>query len=585
MSLTSIVHDPSVWEIRRSLEELLDHPAFALSSPDTHIEEKQRQTYDQLKALNCWAGCGRALLAAPQRFFSMLEFAAVVNPMLLHVAQIHYGVCLYSALCLHPQSGKGNLLTDELDRMESIGCILATEIGHSSSHISTGTAAEYDPSGDQFILSTTVPENRKFMANVGLEGVPKIGLVTARLRAGNCDCGVFQFLVRIRTQHTITNGISISPVPGSALVPIDCSVVTFSRVAVSRGNWLSDMASLSRDGQQFHDPLGDPRQRAARSFVAFHNSSSAAAVGAAAMARACVCLGLRYAERRAVGNQSGVTETLFSFQVHRLALFRSLARAYSITCLVNRLVKARIASFFPVTSSLSSGALSTAPWATVSQSGGLTKCAAIDHAERVAGECRRLCGAQGTLPINKITVYEDFIRAYYAAGGDNNLIYFDAGRVMALNISYGAPELHVPSKLDLFTSETLRYIAGRKEKEHYDYLANALAETSNSKPGETELWDPLLSAATNLARAHSERLMKESLIEMASSDDREVVMALATLLAAEEIQANGPDKSASLAEQRALSVLVPQKEQLIEAFGLSHLLKNVPLMQDNYDQI
>ena len=119
------------------------------------------------------------------------------------------------------------------------------------------TKVVYDPAEDDFLLSTPSDAATKFPPNVGLDGVAKWAVVTARLTVADADCGAFLFLVRIRDEDGPRPGVHIKPLPPTSLLPMDYACVHFDQVRLHRRQWLRDSASISAGGV-FHDPLDGP---------------------------------------------------------------------------------------------------------------------------------------------------------------------------------------------------------------------------------------------------------------------------------------------------------------------------------------
>lgn len=577
MSIGALIFPKQREQILESLRKLLDKAPF--SAPlNEDPEAAMRRTYAQLKVLNDWAGSGRQLLDDPTRYFTLLEFAIVVNPSLFHIAQVHYGVCLRSALMQKNGTREQDLLIDELDRLDSVASILITELGNANSHVAIQTEALYNPENDTFILKTPAPEARKFMPSVGLSGIAKTGLIFARLRVGTRDHGTYPFLVRLRDgKDNILPGAAIHPIPGSCSIPMDHSMVSFESACIPRSAWLAESVTLNQDGT-LNDPLGSSDKRLLHSLSAFRSAAAATSFGASALARASVFMALNYAGQRLTLGKLAPKQPILTFQAHQRVLFCAMSRAIGSTCLIHRVMQ-------NAESSTTKSGFTLAPWASVHRDLGITKAISVSVCEEAIAACRRVIGAQSSLTVNRMLAYEDMLGAYQNAGGDNNLILFDAGQSMASGIDYHPPEEKViADDADLSAPETLLTIASQKERLLYLQLLESLPADDSEKES-LDYWNGSLSIAAALARAYGDRLLLESLLALcrqADTDDASLLQAMATLYTLDRIRAPAYDRRTEQAIYQALNCLMDAREKLMALLDTALELKGVPIASHNY---
>jgi acyl-CoA oxidase len=567
---------PGMSALWSELVALFDDVTFN-ASEDSSVEAAQRRTYEQLDRLNAWAGTGSELLRDRNRLFTALEFVAIVNPSLFHVAQVHYGVCLASVRELGQPSARLDALVGELDRLDSVGVILITELGTGNSHLATETRAVHDLETDEFILSTPSDAARKFMPNVALQGVAKTGMVFAQLWSGDRYCGVFPFIVPIRSREQITPGIRIKPLPGNSAMGMDYAVVSFDGVRVPRTNWLGETATLSRDGA-FHDPLADHDRRLIRSLGVSRNASTSAAVGAAAVARACTWTALKYASQRTTMGRLGAGRRVLDFHNQRGLLFGALAQTVAITLLANQLVIGAEPSGVRVAAT----SLMSSPWSAVNRVAALVKAVAVGDAQQAIQRCRSASGAQGSLAANRFREFEDLVITYASAGGDNHLILLDLGREMAGEVSRLTACTVLPVELN--SVESLLQLAQFAEHRQYERASRGLPEAMSRGDEPLAIWNPRSLATIDLARAHGQRLAIEGLLKaaQAAADDAEALRALATIHALNSFGALLPYELTDPTLSTALETVAQHLDQILDGFGLSPEIVRAPMAGHDY---
>jgi acyl-CoA oxidase len=581
--LSRLIQRPDTRQHWRELIALLDEEPFS-TDDDLDLEQEQRRTYAQFKILNQWAGTGAALLNDRNRLFTALEFAAVVNPSLFHVAQVHYAVCLASILELGSPSQQLQILIGELNTLTSIGTILITELGKGNSHLAVGTRAVYEPATDQFLLSTPSNAARKFMPNVALSGVGKIGMVIAQLWCGEKNYGVFPFLVPIRDTKKIFPGIQITQLPGNSAMSMDYALVNFSDVRVPSAWWLNDTATLSGDATVV-DPLDHSDRRLIRSLgVGSSNASTSAAVGTAAVARACIWIAIRYAMQRITMGRLAPGKPILVFRNQQHQLFSAVAEAYVATCLVNRLVLSQSPSLDQTKRQLSTE-LTWAPWSAINHHAAITKAICADSAGEVIKYCRRASGAQGAMAGNRFGKFDDMVIAYASAAGDNRLILLDIGRDLAAGNSYTPLDVALPS--DLNSPDKLLQLARAEEYCQYQRVSAGL-ETCLGEGGKPiETWNPRLIAAIELARTYGQRLAIEGMLEMApmAGSERETVEALATVYVVNHFGTRLPYEITDRVLGSAFDKILPKIDLLMDAFDFSYEMIRAPMAEENYSDM
>lgn len=388
-------------------------------------------TYGRLRVFGQVLGSARKVHRDPERLLAGMEWAGIVDPAVMHAAMVHYGVATTALVeCGHPGDDLDPLLT-EFDAMAAPGVIVATELGYGGSQVNPRTEARHDRATATFTLHTPDDAAVKVMPNVGWTGLPRTAVVTARLIVDGATHGVHAFAFRFPHPRA-----RVTRLPGGAPVALDYSVIRFEDAEIPFGYWLSDTATITGTGVD--DPL-PVHQRLARSLGGVNAAVVSAAVALAAAARATVAITARYSAERLVG-YPGVP--VMSFATHRLDLASALAHTYATGCYVDKTRRDFLAERRGSTSSKPAEDAEHAPWLAANRDRTLAKVAATTALETIAGTCRRLCGSQGVLHTNRITVYEDMARSFHAAGGDTRLLLLQAGS--DLIATPDAPSSHPP---------------------------------------------------------------------------------------------------------------------------------------------
>lgn len=405
---------PDRMPVWAELDELLGKPEFDQTRTGINA------TYQRLQAFGRLLGPARELHRAPARLLAGMEWAGIVDPAMMHAAMVHYGVATTALVeCGHPNHHL-DPLTAELDTMDAPGAIVATELGRGGSQVSIRTEAHYHRDRRTFTLHTPDDAALKIMPNVGWTGLPRTAVVTARLIVDNTNHGAHAFAFRFPHPQA-----KVATLPGGAPVPLDYSVIRFQHAEIPSGYWLSDTATITDTGVD--DPL-TPHQRMARSLAGVNAAVASSAVALASAARATVAIAARYNTQRLIGHPGAPA---LGFSTHSIELASAIARVYATSCYVEKVRRDFINERLTTAATGSTDGVenaSYAPWLAANRDRTLAKAAAATTLEAITATCRRLCGFQGVLHANRITVYEDMARSFHAAGGDTRLLLLEAGK-------------------------------------------------------------------------------------------------------------------------------------------------------------
>ncbi|WP_422646833.1 acyl-CoA dehydrogenase [Actinoalloteichus caeruleus] len=505
-------------EFRALLVALSQHEVFH-DRPGLDHQRRCALTYDRLRVVGEHLPPGSELLARSRRLFMALEWAAVTDPPLFLALTLH--VCLSLGAVVEFGGDRARRHVRDLDEMRAFGALLVTEVGRGNSHLGIRTVADHDPATGGFVLTTPDETARKFMPNVGLPGVPKTGVVYARLRGGGRDHGVFPFVAPIRTAEGTPEGVHVVPLPEAPLLPLDYALIQFDALRLPRDALLSDDAHLDDAGVP-QDPLGGGQRRLRRSLDIRHGAWVASAAALAAVTRASVVNALRHNRHRTTASPLTVERPVLDHRAHRRPLALALADSYALTRLVDR-----------VKTAWSGGARADAddpawrPGPGLNRTCGLVKATASALAARVIGECGLRCGAHGMFRPGRWVEYQGLAHMLGPAAGDGYLITLEAARALAGGDHYAPPPAQGPTGPPTTPTSWTALVAARERSLH-ERLTSELGVARRHGQSGFDAWNDRSPLGVDLAEAHAATLLVESAL---APPDRSVPARAARLAA------------------------------------------------------
>lgn len=590
-----MVHGPVPPQFRDRLRHVFGHELFAPREGLTY-QEKVRLTYDQMKLVNSMVK-PEELAAEPHKLFALLEWAAVLNPSLFIAMVTHHATLAGVRELSAGRDDVGDFISD-LETLDAAGALLITELGYGNSHVSMRTRASLDPGTGEFVLHTPDPAARKFMPNVGLAEVPKLATVAAQLNVGGHDHGVFMFLVRLRGPEGPREGVRITPLPETSLVPMDYAVISFDHVRLPLRNLLRDDATITEDGQ-FRDPLANPEKRLIRSLTIAQSVRTAQAAALAATSRAATQITIRYNLKRQTMDRREPWGPVLRHRSQQRPLYGALATAYAVTCHANHAKDARATAIVHNSEGRPVPPSTLDPlYRTLS----LTKAITVWTAERLMAECRQRCGARGVFAVNRLLEYQGLAMVSNAAGGDNLLMALDAAKAMIGGIAYQSPrtELVAPKSMDLLDEELWTGLAHRRERTMRAELAARIRRATDWDATPTEAWNDNIHEALDFVSVHGARLILESMLAVVHdlpTAAAEALRPLCAFFAIEEIERGAawllchdllaPEQVMTIPEK--LNILcdrmTPHVPTLIEAFEIPEELLRVPISVGDHSMV
>ncbi|GAA3214990.1 acyl-CoA dehydrogenase [Actinocorallia longicatena] len=590
MTLSRHVHGPVDAETRAALTKIFTDQVFVRRT-DLRPTEHYALTYERLRHLGGEAPRGRALPRHPEWTFGLAQWTAVSCPSLFMATVLHYYLSLDPILDFASSPEAVEPYVRELETFGAFGAFLVTEIGRGTSHLALRTEAVYDGGG--FVLHTPDPDARKFMPNTGLPGVPKLGVVCARLIVEGEDRGVFPFVVRVPGE-----GVAVRPLPPSPLVPLDYAVTSFDRVRLPFEAWLSDGASITAEG--YADPLGGGDARLVRTLAVARNMWALATAGMAATSRASVAIAFRHAAGRVTTGRLRPDLPVLGYRTTQEKLLGALATAYAATALANQSMLGwiRLRSAGRPGAPAGEGDGGTPTWfpvATINRDACLSKVMVTGLAERVAAACRLSAGAQGVLGCNRYTDYQGLAQAFHSVGGDNQLIVLDSAKAMVAGVQYDPPP-GLPAPITALTSpaDHLR-LAATRERLLHAALSTTVEDALSEGADEFDVWNDHLALARDLVEAAGEHLTLATFLRAAEAEEpavQELLRPLVQIFALEQTARHadfhlqhGLLSTTEVAEipgllNAAYDAVLPHAAELVDAFELSRELVQAPIAGD-----
>ncbi|WP_079198303.1 acyl-CoA dehydrogenase [Streptomyces sp. CB03911] len=585
-TLSSLVHGDSYRKLQPRLGEIFSPDVFARPSGLSE-QERYSLTYERLRHINGMVDTSTPLLRQRELLFPLLEWAAMADPSLFYAFFLHHCTTIGSVLEFGKDRDDLDDLLAELASTSVVGALLMTELGHGNSNAAVRTEAVYDRDHNEFVLTTPGPEAVKYPPSVGAEGVARTGIVTARLKVGEQDCGLFCFVVPIRDSEGACQGVRIEPQDSPSILPLDWAVVSFDGVRVPYRYWLRDSASISNDGT-FTDALSTPALRSRQASRLIRYVWEGAAVGLAAVARGSAAIAVRHAHERLTngtfaGNFASAMPVI-RYRNQQRTLFGALSSAF-----VAAMAAKVIASPDPMPQT--AGAIRTV----------FTLKAAIDQiAERVTIASREASGVLGFSPQNRFLDYQGLAHSFNAAGLSSQVLYLNAAWTMALGLDYQAPadDPLPPGDRSLRDPAVWSLLTTARERRLHEELVDELGKARADGLSEFDAWNDRFDLAERMAQAHAARLLvgviRTEVDALAEPRAKEVARTVCALHVLTEIMTHSgwylAEGLLTAAEARSLPALLnelcaeiaPNALDLADALDVPYEIVGAPIAQADY---
>lgn len=467
------------------------------------------------------------LLANPEHMLALHAWTGLVDGTLVTLLTIHFNLCIGSILQMG--EGRSDLLPvlAELERMDSIGVFLATELAHGNNVQALETEALYDRNSDEFVLHTPNARAQKYMPNTGAPGVAKIAVVMARLKVDGDDCGVFPFIVRIRSAEGLCPGVHVTSLGDKPDYALDNAVTSFDRVRVPRGHWLSGADSKIDESGTFSSTVRSRRARFLRSMDRVQTGKLCLSAVAVAFSSAALQLTMTYGAQRRTFSPTGGDVSILSYRTYQRTIFECVASNYASSLLVQH--AKRLYAEPTLTSEVERYRVLA-----------LCKVFVSSRAVQTLTQCRERVGAQGMFSANRIISYLSQAHGIVTAEGDNEILLIKAARELLLGMDYTPPRAE-QALAGVPMLESIDFLVGLVRAREAALVARLRAAlgAATAQASLFDAWNDQLNDAVELASTHAARLaldcFSESLDGIADAKTRLIVERLLRSFALQEI--------------------------------------------------
>jgi acyl-CoA oxidase len=358
---------------------------------------------------------GQELRRDPRMLYALHEWISISDAACTTILSIHY--CLALGSLIEHGQGREDLaeFVAELERMDSVGVFLATELGYGNNVQALETRAVYRPETLDFVLDSPSPSSSKFMPNTAIP-VPKLAIVMARLISRDRDCGVFPFLVRVRERDgSACAGVHIVPLTEKAAYALDNGMTRFDSVRIPKHHLLAGEESVLNADGSFRSTIPSRRQRFLSAMDRVQTGRVCFTSGAVALLRAATWIATRYASQRLTSAPGRRSVPILRYRNVQAEVFGALASAYALTFAV-RYLQRQFRARTPETKKETFRLVAA------------LKAVLTSEASDGLSRLRERCGAAGMLSANRIVEYWNQLQGVITAEGDNQLMLLKVGR-------------------------------------------------------------------------------------------------------------------------------------------------------------
>ncbi|MCB0925681.1 MAG: acyl-CoA dehydrogenase family protein, partial [Mycobacterium sp.] len=226
--------------------------------------------------------------------------------------------------------------------LDLLGCFAMTETGHGSDVQHLETTATYDPTTEEFVITSPTPSSRKDYIGGAAESAT-VAAVFAQLITRGENHGVHCFVVPIRdAEGDDLPGVRTWDCDYKGGLPgVDNGRIMFDQVRVPRENLLNRFADVAPDGT-YSSPIENPNRRFFTMLGTLVRGRVTVGGSAAQAARVALDIAVRYALQRRQFTAPGEDRevSIMDYLVHQRRLLPFVAQSYALQFAQNELVSA-----------------------------------------------------------------------------------------------------------------------------------------------------------------------------------------------------------------------------------------------------
>lgn len=402
-----------------------------------------------------------------QEFIGIFETLAFGDLSLVVRLGVQFGLFGGSIFFLGTEAQKKTYLP-RVARLELPGCFAMSEVGHGSDVQSLETEATWDPATRTFDVFTPRESARKDWIG-GAAQHARLATVFARLKAGGEDHAIHAFLVPLRDEqgNVLPNVRTGDSGHKMGLNGVDNGRLWFDHVTIPEDAMLGRFASFSESGD-YQSPIANPSKRFFTMLGTLVGGRISVACASVSAAKVGLTIAVRYAaSRRQFGSDDGIEVPLLSYPTHKRRLLPHLATTYVLSLAVRGLRER-----FGELQRAGEGGGEPADSRAVEASAAALKALASDHAVDTLASCRRACGGQGYLSVNRLPQLMDDTEIFTTFEGDNTVLY----QLVAKSLLAGFKKRFESAG----TAGILRHVMGKAKREVVEKNLVAVRLTSPS---------------------------------------------------------------------------------------------------------
>ena len=350
-------------------------------------------------------------------FFAVFETLAMGDLSLLVKCGVQFGLFGGSIYFLGRPEQRNELLP-RAATLELPGCFAMSEVGHGSDVQSLETEAHWDATSRTFTIVTPRESARKDWIG-GAAASARVATVFANLVEGEERHGIHAFVVPIRADDgSLCEGVRAGD-SGSkmGLNGVDNGRLWFDDVRVPESALLGRFARMTEDGR-YESPIANRKKRFFTMLGTLVGGRISVASAAVTTAKVGLAIALRYASKRrqfSTGDERAETR-LLDYPHHQRRLLPRLATTFVLSFAVSRLQR----RFVEAQHAGTDGVPAMTP--ELEASAAVLKALASTHAVETLAECRRACGGQGYLSVNRLPDLMADVEIFTTFEGDNTVL-------------------------------------------------------------------------------------------------------------------------------------------------------------------